>query len=134
MKPSQQELDSYYQTHASERLIFRNLEDADVALWIPFFDDEESLAHVGMLSGPFRFLDNPNRAKAWIGRQVERRKNGLLGQLAVIEKSTGKFIGLGGIILREETGVEGEWEIAYSLLPEARGKGYATELAVYFRD
>lgn len=134
MLPNTEEYTKYYSDHESERLLFRNLEEADIDLWLPFFDDEENLAHVGMLSGPFKFLDNPDRSKAWIGRQIERRKSGLLGQLAVIEKSTGKFIGLGGIILRQETGAEGEWEIGYSLLPEARGKGYATELATYFRD
>ncbi|MCR9171187.1 MAG: GNAT family N-acetyltransferase [bacterium] len=65
---------------------------------------------------------------------MDRRKNGSFGQLAVTDKKTGEFLGLGGIIFREEPEAFGEWEIAYSLLPEARGKGYATELARYFRD
>lgn len=134
MKPNEKELEGYYQTHESDRLKFRNIEEADIDLWTPFFKDEAALAHVGMLSGPYKLLSNPERSRAWLLRQIERRKTGLLGQLAVVEKESGNFIGVGGIILREEPEAYGEWEIAYSLLPEARGKGYATELARYFRD
>lgn len=134
MKPNKEELERYYRTHESERLIFRNLEEADIDHWIPFFKDEEALAYVGMLSGPFKGLSNPERAKAWITKSINRRKNGMFGQLAVTEKETGLFLGLGGIIYREEPEAYGEWEVAYSLLPEARGFGYATELARYFRD
>ncbi|XOV66164.1 MAG: GNAT family N-acetyltransferase [Fluviicola sp.] len=134
MKPSQKDIDRYYLLHESERLFFRNLEESDIERWIPFFEDEETLSHVGMLSGPFKFLGNPDRSRAWLLKQMERRKKGVFGQLAVVEKETQKFIGVGGIIFREEKEAYGEWEIAYSLLPEARGRGYATELARYFRD
>lgn len=30
MKPNKEELERYYRTHESERLIFRNLEEADI--------------------------------------------------------------------------------------------------------
>lgn len=134
MQPNEQELKSYYGKHESERLVFRNLVAEDVELWLPFFEDEETLSHVGMLSGKFRDMTNEERSATWLGRQAERRNKGSLGQLAVIEKESGNFLGVGGIILREESEASGEWEIAYSLLPEARGKGYATELAIYFRE
>ncbi len=134
MKPNQKVRDRYYGTHESERLTFRNMEEADVERWVPFFDDEANLNEIGMLSGRFKNMTNIERATDWIGRQIERMNTGSLGQLAAIEKTTGKFIGVGGIIFREEPGAFGEWEITYSLLPEARDKGYATELAMYFRD
>ena len=134
MLPNEKEYNAYYQLHESERLSYRPIEVSDIEHWTPFFDDEATLLHVGMLSGKFKTMTNTERASAWLERQMERQKIGLLGQLAVLEKATGAFIGVGGIILRQEEGVEGEWEIAYSLLPEARGKGYATELALYFRD
>ena len=134
MQPNQQELKSYYREHETERLRFRLFGDADIERWMPFFADTETLNHVGMLSGKFKNMTNSERAAAWISRQMERRVQGTLGQLAVIEKSSGKFIGVGGIILREEPEAKGEWEVAYSLLHEARGNGYATELAVYFKE
>ena len=50
-----------------------------------------------------------------------------------IEKSSGDFIGLGGIIMREmNPGVD--FEITYSFFPGYWGKGYATELAVHFKN
>lgn len=134
MQPNKQELEDYYRTHESERLVFRNADKNDVELWLPFFEDEVALSQVGMLSGRFKSMTNYERANAWISRLIERRENDLLGQLIVTEKETGSFLGLGGIIYREEPEALGEWEIAYSLLPEARGKGYATELAIFFRD
>ena len=134
MLPNEKEYNAYYQLHESERLSYRPIETSDIALWTPFFENEETLRHVGMLSGKYKAMTNTERASAWLERQMERQKIELLGQLAVLEKATGTFMGVGGIILRQEEGVDGEWEIAYSLLPEARGKGYATELARYFRD
>jgi len=134
MIPTSEELENYYSQQASKRLLFRGFTDEDVQLWIPFFEDEATLEQVGMLSGKFKNMTNEERAAAWLGRQAERRKEGLFGQLAVVEKETGTFLGVGGIILRQEPEAFGEWEIAYSLLPEARGKGYATELAIHFKE
>ena len=134
MQPNAQELNDYFREHETERLRFRFFEEADFDRFLPFFEDEKVLSHVGMLSEPFKTMTNPERSATWLGKQTERRKTGLLGQLAVTEKSTGKFLGVGGIILRQEPEAFGEWEIAYSLLPDARGKGYATELAIYFKE
>ena len=134
MQPTDQERSTYYQHRESERLEFRPVEKEDIALWTPFFEDEVALSHVGMLSGKFKTMTNAERSTAWLERQMERQNTGSLGQLSVVEKATGKFIGVGGIILRGEEGVEDEWEVAYSLLPESRGKGFATEIAIHFRD
>lgn len=45
-------------------------------------------------------------------------------QFAIIEKTTGQEVGLGGI---RTTGTEKEGEIGYVLLPEAWGRGLASE-------
>ena len=61
------------------------------------------------------------------------KNNYEFGQLAIIEKKTGVFIGVGGVIYREING-KPEYEITYSLLKEHWGQGYGTELALYFQN
>lgn len=127
---------AHYYNNETERLIFRPLTKEDVASWIPFFKDKRGVEFVGGNSEYFRNLSDEERATKWITKQIERKENKVYGQLAVIEKATGKFLGLGGLISRIEKEEEtyGELEVTYSLLPEARGNGYATELAVHFKN
>lgn len=134
MKPKEKEVEQYYQTLESERLLFRPFEDSDLQLWEPFFHETAVLGFVGMLSGKYPSMTTQEKANSWIGKQVERQKNGTLGQLAIVEKSSGKFIGVGGIIARTDEITDGEWEITYALLPEYRGKGYATEQSKFFKN
>ena len=91
-KPTQQ----YYE-QASDRLLFRSLTLDDIALWIPFFERDDYMRFLG------QDIDEPaaERSKIWIERQIQRKNDGHYGQLAVIEKSTGNFIGVGGIIQRD---------------------------------
>ncbi len=134
MQPTEETRKRYYQGQESERLFFRPFEENDFVLWEPFFHETAVLEFVGMLSGKYKTMNTQEKANSWIGRQIERQKNGSLGQLAIIEKDTGKFIGVGGIIARTDDMIAGEWEITYALLPHARGKGYATEQSVHFKN
>ncbi len=134
MQPSEKEYQSYYQGQESERLMYRPFEEADRKRWTPFFEEEAVLGFVGMLSGPFKTMSSEERANAWIDRQLERQKTGTIGQLAIIEKASGTFIGVGGIIARTDEQTGGEWEITYALLPPYRGKGYATEQSIHFKN
>lgn len=124
---------SYYNGHESDRLMFRPFESEDIERWLPFFLDKPSLRFVGMESGPFKTMADEKRSKAWIELQMTRQENGSFGQLAIIEKETGAFIGVGGLVNRMEEQLPDELEITYSLLPDARGKGYATELSLHFK-
>lgn len=121
-KPTQQ----YYE-QASDRLLFRSLTLDDIQLWIHFFERDDYMRFLG------QDINEPaaERSKIWIERQIQRKNDGHYGQLAVIEKSTGNFIGVGGIIQRDLYDKQ-ELEITYSLLPSAWGKGYARELAKHF--
>jgi ribosomal-protein-alanine N-acetyltransferase len=47
---------------------------------------------------------------------------------ALIEKSSGTLVGHAGLLVQVVDGIE-ELEIAYSLQPHFRGKGFATEAA-----
>lgn len=119
---------TYYE-QASDRLLFRSLTLDDVDPWTPFFDRDDYQHFLGQdISQP-----GNERAKVWIERQIQRKNEGFYGQLAIIEKTSGKIIGLGGIIHRELYGKD-ELEITYSLLPEFWGKGYAREMAKHFMD
>ena len=120
---------STYYEQASDRLLFRSLTLDDVKLWTPFFDRDDYQRFLGQdITQP-----GNERANVWIERQIQRKDEGFYGQLAAIEKATGKFIGLGGIIERELYGKH-ELEITYSLLPSFWGNGYARELAKHFMD
>lgn len=117
---------TYYE-QASDRLIFRALTVEDIALWTPFFDRDDYMHFLG------QDVNTPGseRSKAWIERQIQRKEENDYGQLAIIEKSSNEFIGVGGIIERDIAGVQ-EYEITYSLMPSSWGKGYARELAKHF--
>ena len=56
-------------------------------------------------------------SRDWILKQINRYSESGFGQLAVIEKSTNKLIGLGGIIHRKNIGGRDYYEISYSLKP-----------------
>jgi ribosomal-protein-alanine N-acetyltransferase len=120
-----------YYNQASERLTFRAFEQEDVLRWEPFFHDNPSLDYLG--AKMLEHLSPVEKAANWIDRQTDRQASKQFGQLAVLDKETGEFMGVGGVIFRDlEDG--GEYEITYSLLQEHWGKGLGTELAVHFRD
>lgn len=119
-------ISEYYQQE-SERLIYRAFQEGDVDSFLPFFDREDYMKFLAQdISIPAR-----ERAETWINRQIQRQNEGEYGQLAVIEKATGEFIGVGGIIARNWDGKE-DYEMTYSLIPAFWGKGYARELVQHF--
>lgn len=118
-----------YFNQTSERLLYRKLEEADIKSWAEFFIDNDSLPYLGI---PDLSKSNEALAEEWIVMQFERYKTIGLGHLATIEKSSGKFIGMCGIIPREVKENK-EFEIAYSLKPTFWGKGYGTEMATQMK-
>jgi ribosomal-protein-alanine N-acetyltransferase len=117
-----------YFNQETERVILRKLTMSDVEKWTGFFVDNQMLKFVGV-----DMSKSPNDlATEWISRQLERYENQGLGHLAVIEKKTGEFIGVSGIIPREVDG-KNEMEISYSLKQEFWGKGFATEISTHLK-
>jgi [ribosomal protein S5]-alanine N-acetyltransferase len=57
-----------------------------------------------------------------------RYENNLGGMNALINKTTGEFIGQSGLLVQTVDNMV-ELEVAYSILPKHRGKGYAPEAA-----
>jgi len=60
--------------------------------WIEFFIDNNDLKYLGIDLA----RNNKEISEEWIHAQLNRYKNQGFGHLAVIQKSTGYFIGMGG--------------------------------------
>ncbi|CAH0336731.1 hypothetical protein FVB9288_02444 [Flavobacterium sp. CECT 9288] len=117
-----------YFNQETERVILRKLTMSDVEKWTGFFVDNQMLKYVGidMSKSPSTL------ATDWISKQLERYENQGLGHLAAIEKNSGEFIGVSGIIPREVDG-KAQMEISYSLKQEFWGKGFATEISTQLK-
>ncbi len=108
----------------TDRLIFRKLEPDDFDSWLPFFEHPDSTKYL------LKFANsNPlDQCKEWFDRVFMRYNNGLGGFNVVIDKRDGTFIGMGGLQVQTVDDIP-EMEVGYSIMPEQRGKGYATEAA-----
>jgi ribosomal-protein-alanine N-acetyltransferase len=110
------------------RLQFRKINNADFDQWLGFFKDPSSFEH---WTGEF---DKPEiECKKWFKRQAERYENDEGGMNALIEKNEGNLIGYAGLLVQVVDGLP-ELEVAYSLLPDFRNKGLASEAAIKCRD
>ncbi|MDX2359638.1 MAG: GNAT family N-acetyltransferase [Crocinitomicaceae bacterium] len=123
---SHQPLPEYY-NQQSARLTYRALTSEDIEPWSAFFTDNPTERFLG---GGLLGKTSLAKASMWIERQIWRESENVYGQLAVLDRSTGEFVGLGGIIARDNA----DFEITYSFFPKFWGKGYGTELAVHFKE
>jgi len=119
-----------YSTQESARLKFVPLSPEDIQLWKTFFVNNPTERFLGFENST---KTAEEKAKFWIDRQIKRSEDKQFGQLKILHKETNKFLGIGGVIMREFNDLF-EYEITYSLMPEFWGNGYATELATHFRD
>ncbi len=120
----------YLLTHQeTERLLFRKLENSDFDHWLELFEDEHTTKMLGMEN----FKTPKERCEKWFEWTFHRYENNLGGQNVLISKETQQLIGQCGLLVRE---VENkfELEIAYSILPEFRGQGFAIEAATKCKD
>lgn len=113
----------------TERLKFRPLELADFEVWKALFLDEYTKELLGMQE----FKTAEECCEKWFEWTFHRYEKDLGGQNILIEKSSGEIIGQAGLLVREIDGNQ-EMEIAYSILPQHREKGFALEAAGKCRD
>lgn len=113
----------------TERLTFRLLTRTDFETWLPFFEDRSIYKYL--------WLDETKTDREvcefWFDKCLGRYKDGRGGLMAVIEKSTGKFLGQCGLLV-QKVDEEPRLEVGYSFLPDSRGHGYATEAAVFAKN
>lgn len=111
------------------RLIFKTVDNTYFEDWINFFKHPDSAKFLGLqdIGSPYE------QCKEWFRRLEERYKNDLGGLNALIDKNTDEFIGQCGLLVQEIDGKK-ELEIGYSIMPQFRNMGYATEAAIKCRD
>ncbi len=112
----------------TKRLHLRRLHESDFDAWLPFFEDPASTAYWEGIPADPRVA-----CRQQFDRIFERYRLGLGGMNALLDKATGNLLGIAGLLVQQVDGLE-ELEIGYSLLPAARGFGYASEAARHCRD
>jgi RimJ/RimL family protein N-acetyltransferase len=113
----------------TERLKTRFLTLDDAEAWTSFYDDPSTAMYVpnpGELAGI-------ERSRFWIEAQLKRYAENRYGMQALIEKGTGTFVGMCGLLL-QYMNEEYHLEVGYHLFPRYWGKGFATEAAGMFKN
>ena len=106
----------------TERLVLRELIDADVAAAHRIYGDAETMRHVGRSGRPAADLDATAKVVAFARRHAEQHGFSLW---AVDEREGDPLVGVAGLVWVEGHGPE--VEAAYLLRRDRWGRGYATE-------
>ena len=108
----------------TERLIFRKLQQVDFEIWLELFEDDLTARMLGMEE----FQTPIERCDKWFDWTFHRYEHDLGGQNVLVFKETNEIVGQCGLLVRKiEDKIE--LEIAYSVLPDHRGNGFAAEAA-----
>ena len=110
----------------TERLVLRELTEADCGALYKVLGDSEVMAHY-----PNAF--DEARVKDWIARNIQRYQTDGFGLWAVCLKDTGELIGDCGLTMQRING-EIKPEIGYHIRKDRQRQGYATEAARAVRD
>ncbi len=110
----------------TERLILRNTAIEDIPALVRMWTDPDVTRFMG---GP----RDPAKLEQAFAEDARNPDPLLYDQWPVIEKSGGRLIGYCGLLDKEVDG-RPEVELVYTFLPEAWGRGYATEISLALRD
>ncbi|UPT67217.1 MAG: GNAT family N-acetyltransferase [Sphingobacteriales bacterium JAD_PAG50586_3] len=111
----------------TERLNMRPIVAEDAKAWQAFIDHDEAMRFMRTFFPP----DMKHQALYWIGFGLNRYFEGRYGMMALIEKETGNFVGMCGLLAQVVDDLP-EIEVGYHILPQYWGKGYAPEAAKFF--
>lgn len=103
----------------TQRLEIRPAVEVDRARFLEMFSDEAFMVYSGG-------VPDVVAANARFDRMMERATEFPFAKQPVIERSSGTIFGYSGVDVADFEG-ERRVEFGYRLMPEARGRGYATE-------
>ena len=104
----------------TNRLVIRPFTLADAEEYFPLVSDPDILRFTG--EGPVNSIDDARQIL--LTRPISDYSKHGFGRMACVEKSSGRLIGFSGLKYLPDLD---EVDIGYRFLPEAWGKGYATE-------
>jgi RimJ/RimL family protein N-acetyltransferase len=107
----------------TERLLFRHSSMDDLGWWMEYINSAEAIRFM-----PFT-VGSEADGRAFIQRSLDRRAADGSGLNAIIERISGRPVGMVGLLTQVVDGAE-ELEVGYHLLRSAWGKGFATEAAI----
>ena len=111
------------ENETTDRLRFRKVVNSDFEKWLPFYHNADSTRYWEGIP------DDPVVAcQQQFDRIFERYEKQLGGMNALILKGSEELVGMCGLLVQQVDSAE-ELEIGYSILPNYRGKGYASEAA-----
>lgn len=110
----------------TKRLALRPVADTDFQFLRKLDTDLKIMKFVGGPKSEAETLESFNK-------NYERYKNHGIGLYIVVNLDNNENIGRAGLFAKKENDSL-IWEIGCSLIPEAWGKGYATEICLFLRD
>lgn len=113
----------------SPRLRTRFLTLEDAAIWSEFMNDPVATE----LFPPNDLPEGVDAAEHWVKYQLERYQTFRYGLQAILNKETGEFLGMCGLLL-QHVDQQNEVEVGYHFLRKYWGNGYAPEAARLFLD
>ena len=116
------------ENESTDRLLFRRLRQSDFNDWLTFYYDSRSTQFwEGLPTDPME------ACQIQFDRIFERYEKDLGGMNALIQKESGKLVGICGLLVQEVDDIQ-ELEIGYSVLPEFWLQGFAFEAAKKCKD
>jgi ribosomal-protein-alanine N-acetyltransferase len=105
----------------TERLLLRQVQEEDADFLVALTNDPDFLRFIGD-----RSIRTRDDAIAYLRTGPFLRAPGLLGLCVVVAKSSGRPLGVCGLLQREGLA---DVDLGFAFLPEHRGHGYAFEAA-----
>jgi len=111
----------------TQRLLFRTVKMDDLSWWMEYINSAAAIRFMPLAMG------SEESCREFIQRSLDRQAMDGSGLNAIVERATGKPVGMVGLLTQVVDEVD-ELEIGYHLLPSTWGKGLATEAGIACRE